>query len=106
MDYGLLNIGSVLFGLVALVFPIINLMTENKDSNKNWIVFSGISMGACSIALCMQILYTNYLVNKQDWSAMMDLLSTVSSVSVSLFVATIVLNVITYFLYCKKESKI
>lgn len=96
MEYGWLNIGSVLFGLIALVIPIITLMRQDNYVSNNLGVLSGISISSCAISLCMQIFYTNHLVNIEDFTAMMDTLDTVSNVSAVLLIATIVLNIITY----------
>lgn len=104
MDYSWLNIGSILFGLIAVVIPIINLMRQDKSTSKSLGIISGVSISSCAISLGMQILYTNHLVDIQDWSALMDILSTVANVSLVLIVATIVLNIITYMIYNKKIS--
>lgn len=101
MDYGLLNRGSLLFGLIAIILPIINLMRENKSINKNWSIFSIASASACAISLFMQIFYINHLVNIEDWTAMMDTLSTVALASALLLVITITLNAIVCSIYCK-----
>lgn len=106
MDYGWLNIGSVLFGLIALIIPIINLMKEDKTVSNNLGVFSGVSISSCAISLCMQVFYANHLVNIEDFTAMMDILGVVANVSAVLLVATIVLNVITYIIYNGNKSQI
>lgn len=99
MGYGWLNIGSILCGLIAVIIPTINLMRKDKSVIDNLGIFSGISISACSISLCMQIFYANHLVNIEDFTAIMDIFGTVASVSAALVVATIVLNVITYMIY-------
>ncbi|MEG2788507.1 MAG: hypothetical protein RR942_11900 [Romboutsia sp.] len=106
MDYGWLNIGSLLFGLIALTIPIIKIMMKDKPNSKNLGILSGISISACAISLCMQILYANHLVNIQDWTALMDLTDTVAKASVVLLIATITLNIITYITYNRKGSQI
>lgn len=106
MGYGWLNIGSVLFGFIALIIPIINLMRQDNYVSNNLGVLSGISISSCAISLCMQIFYANHLVNIEDFTAMMDLLGTVSNISAVLLVATIVLNVITYIIYNRNKSNI
>lgn len=35
MDYNWLNIGRILFGLIALIIPIINIMMQDKPISKN-----------------------------------------------------------------------
>ena len=101
MDYGILNLGSLVLGLVAWTLPVINLLKENKAENKNWIILSVTSFIACSVSLFMQILYNNHLVNIEDWSALIDTSSAVSLVSAVLLVVTTVLNVLTISVYSK-----
>ncbi len=106
MEYGLLNIGSLLFGLIALVIPIIILMRQDNYVSNNLGLISGISISSCAISLCMQIFYANHLVNIEDFTAMMDTLGTVSNVSAVLLIATIVLNIITYMVCNGNKSQV
>ncbi len=69
---GWLNIGSLLFGLIAWILPVINLMQNKKHEHKNWGVLSVISISACAISLSFQIFYNYHLVKIEDWSALMD----------------------------------
>ena len=93
---GLLNLGSLLFGLIAWILPVMNLVKSKKTENKNWAVLSLASVGACVISLWMQIIYTNYLVNISDWSALMDTFHAVVFASSVLIVVTAVLNIVTF----------
>ncbi|WP_373599252.1 hypothetical protein [Paraclostridium bifermentans] len=101
MDYVWLNKGSILFGLISVIMPIIAIMCKDNTSKNNLGLFSIISISSCAISLCMQIHYANHLVNIEDWSALMDLLGTVANVSTILVLATIVLNIVTYIIYNK-----
>lgn len=103
MIFGWLTTGSILFGLIAIIIPIINLMKQDKDSISNLGVFSGMSISACAISLCMQIFYANYLVSIEDFTAIMDIFGTVASDSALLLLATITLNIITYMVYKKSH---
>lgn len=69
--YYLLNFGSLLFGAISWIIPIILLMRK-KDSLKLQMKGMLYSFISASIAIIMQILYTKYLVNINDWSALMD----------------------------------
>ncbi len=100
--YGWLNIGSLVLGLIAWILPIANLVRHNKDNNKNWALFSMASISACVISLCFQILYNDYLVRIEDWSALMDTSGGVVRLSLVLAVVTIVLNAITAIVYNKR----
>lgn len=81
-------------------------MSQDNSVSNNLGVLSGISISSCAISLCMQILYANHLVNIEDFTAMMDILGTVSNVSVILLIATIVLNIITYMVCNGNKSQI
>src|SRR5690625_2545054 len=92
IDAGWLNIGSLVLGLVAWIIPIINLAVGKKQMNKKWIALTIISFSTCAIAICLQIFYNLYLVNIEDWSALMDTMRGVAVASTVLVVVTILLN--------------
>ena len=89
MPYGLLNFGSLLLGLLAWILPLIGLAKCKTNG-----VFILTSVSACAISLFMQILYTNYLIGIEDWSALMDTSRAVMLASSILVVVTIALNLI------------
>lgn len=103
MDYGLLNIGSFVFGLIACILPVINIIFRNKLGNKNWIIFSEVSTSSCIVSLWMQIFYINHLVNIEDWTAIMDTSNAIVYISSLLLLVTITLNVISYILNNNKR---
>lgn len=98
-----LNVGSLVLGLIAWILPVANLAKHNKAEHKNWVVFSVASVSACAISLCMQIIYQNFLVRIEDWSAVMDTSGAVALVSTVLVVVTIGLNAITLVIYNKEK---
>lgn len=100
---GLLNIGSLVLGLIAWILPVINLMQYNKADHRNWVIFSVASISACAISLCMQIFYTNHLVKIEDWSALMDTSYAVAFAATLLLIVTIILNAITLIVYHEKS---
>ena len=100
-----LNNGSLVLGLIAWILPIINLMQYKKNNNKNWATLSIISMAACSISLCFQIIYNNHLVQIRDWTALMDTMGTLVLVALVLLVVTIILNAITVVIYSNRTAE-
>ena len=102
---GLLNLGSLVLGLIAWILPGVNLMWYKKKVHKNWIAFSMISISACAISLCFQILYNYHLVRIEDWSALMDTMGAVVLAASVLLIVTIILNAITLFIYRKRAVK-
>ncbi|WP_100407624.1 hypothetical protein [Bacillus solitudinis] len=97
--FGLLNLGSLVLGLMAWILPIVNLTRDNKQENENWIALSIISISACSISLCFQIFYTYHKVTVEDWGALMDTMYAVAFASAILLIVTIILNAITLNVY-------
>lgn len=95
----LLNPASLILGLIAWILPIINIIKHKNQNHKNWATLSIMSMAACSVSLCFQIIYNNHLVNINDWTALMDITGSLVFVSLVLVIVTIILNVITLFMY-------
>lgn len=100
---GWLNVGSLVLGLIAWILPIVNLTSYDKHNNRNWIVLSIMSISACAIALCFQIIYNNHLVKIEDWSALMDTSGALASVSAVLLIVTILLNSFTMLVHRAKQ---
>ncbi|WP_223702574.1 hypothetical protein [Sutcliffiella deserti] len=103
---GWLNIGSLVLGLIAWILPVINLLQYKKHEHRNWGVLSIMSISACSISLYFQMVYNNYLVKIEDWSALMDTSGGVVFAATVLLVVTLLLNVITLFVYRHKTAGI
>lgn len=104
-SYGWLNVGSLLLGLISWILPIINIIRYISGNQKNWITLSILSMGACIISLWFQIIYNNFLVMIEDWSALMDTTGALVFVSAVLIIITIILNTINLFLYKNRLSQ-
>lgn len=101
---GLLNMSSLIFGLIAWIIPIVNIVKTKKYEYKIWMIFSVVSMSACAIAVFFQ-LYSHYeLVKLEDWAALMDITGVVVSVSMILVVGTILLHIINIISYWKAEK--
>lgn len=92
-----LNVGSLLLGCIAWGIPIASVMFHKKTDFKAKVIASMVSLSSCAISLCMQIFYATYLVNKGDWTALMDTSNAVAFVSLVLLVVTIILNTILLF---------
>jgi ABC-type transport system involved in cytochrome c biogenesis permease subunit len=102
---GLLNLGSLMCGLIAWILPVVNLIRYKKHDHRNWVALSIISISACAISLCFQIFYNNHLVKISDWSALVDITVNVVFVAAVLVIVTIILNVITLFVYRDRTAK-
>lgn len=102
---GLLNLGSLVLGLIAWILPGVSLLRYKKQDHKNWIALSMISISACAISLCFQILYNYHLVRIEDWSALMDATGAVVFAALVLLIVTIILNAITLIIYRHRVVK-
>jgi cytochrome c oxidase subunit 4 len=91
MPYGLLNLGSLLFGLTSWIIPFV-LIVRKKFSSKSAIKAIFASLVSVIISLIMQIYYTKHLVNIEDWSALMDTHGSLVFVASVLSAFTVVLN--------------
>lgn len=99
-----LMLGSLVLGLIAWIFPAINIILYKKRDNKNWAILSILSISACAISLYFQIFYNSYLVKIEDWSALMDTTGAVAFISAILLVGTIILNTINLMIYRYKVA--
>lgn len=55
--YVLLNVGSLVLGLIAWILPLVNIIRRDKDNNKSWPWLSIASLNACTVSLWFQIIY-------------------------------------------------
>lgn len=92
MDYGMLNLGSIVLGLAGWILPILHIsQLANKRRGLGRYAHT-LSMGACCLAIWLQICYDEHLVNIEDWSALMDTIGAVRKVSIFLLVTTFLIN--------------
>ena len=89
--YGLLNFGSLFFGLVAWIIPVVFLITK-KFSKNNSLVGIFVSLICVIISMLMQMIYTKFLVDINDWSAVMDTQGSLIFASSVLLIVAITLN--------------
>lgn len=105
IDFGWLNLGSLVLGLIAWVLPVLIFKRGRKQENKKWVILSFTSISACAISICFQIFYTYHLVKTEDWSALMDTIGAVAFASAVLIIFTIVLNALAFTLNREKTAK-
>jgi len=98
-----LNLGSLLFGLIAWILPAIILMQHRKT--RDMVLFSIASVSACAISLCLQIVSVSLLVRREDWSALMDISPTLVLVASVLLAGTLILNAVTLGIYFRKTPE-
>ena len=97
MDYGRLNLGSIVLGLAGWILPILHISQLSKKRRGLGRYAHILSMGACCLAIWFQICYDEHLVNIEDWSALMDTVAAVRLVSVFLLVITLLINLLAAY---------
>lgn len=102
---GLLNIGSLMLGLIAWILPATTLMGDKKKVERNGLLICFLSIGACAISISFQIFYSYYLVKIEDWSAIMDTAGGVVVATAVLLFVTIILNTANYIVYRKVTAR-
>lgn len=98
-----LMLGSLALGLIALVLSVMNISKYKANYNKNWAIYSIFSISACAIAIGFQVIYSNYIVQIGDWSALMDTSGTSTLLSIILLISTLILNGISLGMYVFKR---
>ena len=97
---GLLNLGALVLGLVAWGLAGANLARAYKGHDHgDRAALSIASFSACAVSLCLEFFYTLYLVEIEDWSALMDTTGAMALVASVLVAVTIVLNVLSLLVH-------
>lgn len=91
---GLLNIGSLFFGIMALVLPIVSIVKRDRYGFKRKRLYTFSSLVYCIISVYFQFLYNNYLVKIEDITALMDTTETSVVLSGILIFIVVILNFI------------
>ncbi len=99
-----LMLGSLIFGLIAWILPSVNIGRYKMNCNKNWAIYSILSISACAIAIGFQVIYNNHIVQIGDWSGLMDTSGTSTLLSIVLLISTLVLNGISLSMYYTKNN--
>lgn len=94
MDYGMFNVGSVVLGLIGLALPVVVLIKRMQV--KTGFACLLISMACCMAAVFFQLIYSDHLVNIEDWGALMDISGGAVSISGQLILVTVVLNIAAF----------
>ena len=102
---GLLNLGSLLLGLIAWIVPIISMKLSVKYGIKKRYNSIIVSFGACVTSLCLQFFEINHRVEIEDWSGIMDTIGTLKWVAIILAVITLILNTFALSVCYDKETK-
>lgn len=101
---GLLNVGSLVLGLLAWALPVLCLVQYRKFSLMKLLAFTITSLSACAVSIVFQLSYNHHLVLIEDWSALMDTSGAVVALAGLLLMVTIILNIIAAAVFRRKLS--
>lgn len=91
----------ILFGVVAIIMAILNIIWYVNNREAKWFRF--ISLAFTALTLCAFYSQDAVWVLKEDWSALMDVVPTMSNALWILTIVSILINGIS--LFKKKENK-
>lgn len=100
----LLNLGSLLLGLISWGVPILAMKRFMNDGVKKCYKYILVSFSSCLISLCLQFFEINHRVEIEDLSAIMDTIGVLKWVTVILILITIVLNTLVLGICYEKEG--
>ena len=101
---GMLNLGSIVLGLIAWGVPVWYLSGRTKGrSRSGWPYL--VSLGCCGVSLWFQILYGSHLAEIEDVSAWLDTADAVAKVAGFLLITTFGLNLLIMRLDQKLEQE-
>lgn len=91
-----LNLGSIILGIASLLLPIQSVKEfKNGKHNLSEIFVHGSYITAI-ISISFQIMYQNYLVDSNNWSALMDTSRALVKVVILYSIAIIIVNTMIY----------
>ena len=105
MDFSLLNVASLLLGLISWSLPIIALFYLKNKNYKRIRNLSILSISLTLISVYFQILYNNHLVSIGDWVAMEDTSGAVVFACTTLIAITFCLNFINILIMKFSRNK-
>lgn len=88
---GLLNIGSLSLGLCAWMIPS-TILIKSKVSQRNAIKGILLSLICALLSLLTQVIGTKQLIDKNDWSALMDTQGALVFGAIVMLIVVLVLN--------------
>ena len=101
LDYTLLNVGSLVCGLMGWIVPWLG-----RGRGAGQTASSVASLTLCGLALWMQLRYQQYLSDIGDWSAIMDTAGSVTKISAFLLLTTVLLNWILLAAAWRRDEKL
>ncbi len=105
MDYGWLNVGGIVFGLLAWALPLIAISKFVQNNEPHGTCALTGSFVSALVSLLFVIVYTRHLIDIEDWSALMDTKRAFSFSTTVMSVVTIALNGLALMVKTKCSKK-
>ena len=93
-----LGVGSIIFSIIGLIQNI-----NKKTKNSIWFTVSAISLTALFVVIQYQMI-DNWL-QSEDFTALLDVVPTVSSIVTIYVISIIIINIFSVYLYVKEVNK-
>lgn len=103
----LINLLSLITGLLALTLPLIFIRNMKKASKKHLCLTVFASMAFCIIAIFVHLIQVYYLAMNQQWTNIADSIGFILMMSSILLIASFVSNGVAihkYFKFSKKTN--
>ena len=104
MNYTLLNLGSVILGLLAWVLPWMPVKGKILSAIRRRGLHQWVSFTCCALALWLQLCYQWHLADIGDWSALGDTAGAVMKVSAFLVLTTAADNLLARVLWRQEDE--
>ena len=104
MNYTLLNLGSVILGLLGWAVPWLPAKGNSLSALRRRGLYQWASLSCCALALWLQLCYQWHLTDIGDWSALMDTTGAVVKVSGFLLLTTAADNLLARVLWRREEK--
>lgn len=99
----MLNLISIALGLIGWAIPIAAM--GMAAAPRRWPLTPILSFTACGSALVVQFFEILRRVNKEDWSALIDVTPTLAKVTVALLGITVIMNLLSWGIRAKMTQK-
>lgn len=93
----------IVFGMLSVIFSITNIYCAYKKKEKTiWLTLGALSFTL--VTMLSQYAMINNWVNKEDWSALMDVVPSMYMMLIGYTIAMIGINCIALILYFSKNQ--
>ena len=95
LEFDEVNIMWFIFGLIAIIFAILNVIWTMRHREAKW--FRYLSLSFTILTLCAEYYQVSQWVVKEDWSALLDVVPYMQDSLWVLAIASILINGVSLF---------